>query len=207
MLLRKLWVNSFDRQPGWGKFHSIHVVTDSKRMNPSSFHTKDFSSPLTDQQLFEVCEGRTAHKGARSAMDGKLKRAAAIGMGLPHATLVDSQVVEEFEGKVEIATNLIDPCSLEHRHAAEGISAKDRKKQTRRQEKEQRRIKKEERRSRKEEKRISKEKKTISKEKKTISKEEKRIKKREKRQRDEEPVNSVNEHHKREKKRKNEGIN
>jgi hypothetical protein len=39
--------------------------------------------PLSDQELFRICEGRTAHKGARSCMAGKLKRAKQIGSGLP----------------------------------------------------------------------------------------------------------------------------
>ena len=55
--------------------------------DPSSanddFHARDFSTKLTDEELFKKCGGRTAHKGARSSMPGKLKRASAIGLGLP----------------------------------------------------------------------------------------------------------------------------
>lgn len=41
---------------------------------------------MTDEQLFKLCKGRTAHKGARSSMNGKLKRAADAGIGLPSIT-------------------------------------------------------------------------------------------------------------------------
>ncbi|KXS19785.1 hypothetical protein M427DRAFT_52652 [Gonapodya prolifera JEL478] len=35
---------------------------------------KKFSTGVTDKELFEACEGRTAHKGARAHVEGKLAR-------------------------------------------------------------------------------------------------------------------------------------
>jgi hypothetical protein len=39
---------------------------------------KDYSSKVTDQELFEACEGRTARKGARGEQNGKLHRAGQL---------------------------------------------------------------------------------------------------------------------------------
>ena len=44
------------------------------------------TAKMTDAELFNACGGRTAHKGARSSMNGKLYRAQQIGLGLPSIT-------------------------------------------------------------------------------------------------------------------------
>lgn len=54
----------------------------SERAISSTDHTTS-KRPMTDEELFRACEGRTAHKGARSCMSGKLLRAHRIGLGFP----------------------------------------------------------------------------------------------------------------------------
>ena len=39
-----------------------------------SVEKKDYSIKVSDKELFEACEGRTARKGARASQPGKLKR-------------------------------------------------------------------------------------------------------------------------------------
>jgi hypothetical protein len=49
-----------------------------KAGDATSEKEKDYSKPVTDKELFEACEGRTARKGARGEQLGKLARAGQL---------------------------------------------------------------------------------------------------------------------------------
>ena len=54
---------------------------------------KDFSLKITDEELLEACEGRTASKGARASQEGKLERMKKFDAGMHDKyNLLDQQV-------------------------------------------------------------------------------------------------------------------
>jgi hypothetical protein len=76
------------------------------------FESRDFSNVISDKDLFKACGGRTAHKGAISTMNGKLKRAAGIGLGLPEIDAVqdDDEGGQEQEAQLDQTID-VDRCS------------------------------------------------------------------------------------------------
>jgi hypothetical protein len=63
------------------------------------FQEEDFSSKLTDAELFKACGGRTAHKGARASVIGKLSRAD------PDKLIQESSSEDEFEVRARAIAN------------------------------------------------------------------------------------------------------
>ena len=73
-------------EASYGKFLKTSVLLDGNLINESNSNVQKVGEivedvtrvPLTDEELFKVCGGRTAHKGARHGLtlNGKLKRIA-----------------------------------------------------------------------------------------------------------------------------------
>ncbi|KAJ3344102.1 hypothetical protein HDU93_003265 [Gonapodya sp. JEL0774] len=95
---------------------------------------KRWATTMTDQELFEACEGRTAHKGARKNVEGKLARvdAALLVKGGEDRTLTKADSVE----RAQLST-------------AESSLATETERQRRKRERKERRERKELRRAKK----------------------------------------------------------
>ena len=117
-------------EASYGKFLKTSVLLDGNLINESNSNVlkaekivEDVTHiPLTDEELFKVCGGRTAHKGARHGLtlNGKLKRIAQqeenlLGTGTCISlsnTLQKHDKYQEHECEIDNNENTLLPVSL-----------------------------------------------------------------------------------------------
>ncbi|XP_076679358.1 uncharacterized protein LOC143374793 [Andrena cerasifolii] len=137
-------------EASYGKFLKTSVLLDGNLINESNSNllkveqtVEDVTRiPLTDEELFKVCGGRTAHKGARHGLtlNGKLKRIAQqeenlLGAGIRLSnTLQDHNKYQEHECEIDNNENTLLPVSLSlfHEQTPRKVSKNLRKKTKRR---------------------------------------------------------------------------